>query len=412
MLRSWVSVPIAALVMVTMPAPSPADAANPDGRIAIIDASLNTKSHLDALKGAGVEVIGRYYARCFQWAGKRIVDGGKPGEPGSEIDAILDRGFAVLSIYQYFNNSKLKFAGQRLDDDGKQVVALLDEDCKEPADPAHTPEQEAELDANAALRQAQAVRQPASTGIYFGVDFNFDRGDTDTRERILRYFRGVNRIVKGNGYLLGAYGSGDALSLLKQQGLVDFTWISASRSFAGSSAFHNSGAWDLFQNWTEKEWFTTDSNGRCVPGLTVDTNIQNKRPAGRYAGFWNRSGRFTVPEERTLSIYEQRRFACDGQAVVRTAVLAPAKNGASSTYCKGGKKVKKAAFVDFANTVRIGREEGALIEIDYDDDGEFDGWTLKANLTPDFNRKPEWIFAAGKRKSARCPAARTGLIQK
>ena len=36
------------------------------GRIAIIDASINTKPYLDAFAKAGIKVIGRYYSRCPQ----------------------------------------------------------------------------------------------------------------------------------------------------------------------------------------------------------------------------------------------------------------------------------------------------------------------------------------------------------
>ena len=81
------------------------------GRIAIIDASKNTRAYLDALAAAGVRVIGRYYARCAQpgLEEKRLI-----GNPG-EIDAILSHParFGVLSIYQFYNNSPLKFSGQR-----------------------------------------------------------------------------------------------------------------------------------------------------------------------------------------------------------------------------------------------------------------------------------------------------------
>ena len=84
---------------------------NDPGRIAIIDTSKNTRAHLDALAAAGVRVIGRYFARCPQ-AGleeKRLI-----GNAG-EADAILAHParFGVLSIYQFYNNSPLKFSGQR-----------------------------------------------------------------------------------------------------------------------------------------------------------------------------------------------------------------------------------------------------------------------------------------------------------
>src|SRR5262245_19459955 len=98
---------IVLMIVVMMPVISAAD----DGRIAIIDASENTTNHLARLKQAGVKIVGRYLARCFQWPGKRIAD--SVGTPNSEVHAILEHGFAVLSIYQYFNNSKYKFEGKK-----------------------------------------------------------------------------------------------------------------------------------------------------------------------------------------------------------------------------------------------------------------------------------------------------------
>ena len=149
----------------------PSLAADP-GRIAIIDASKNTKAHLDTLAAAGVQVIGRYYARCAQ-AGleeKRLI-----GNPG-EIDAILSHParFGVLSIYQFYNNSPLKFSGQRettckLPNGRTRKIKVtladdtcrereIDKDCHEAEGPPRTLAMEAQWDAEAAVRQARQVR--------------------------------------------------------------------------------------------------------------------------------------------------------------------------------------------------------------------------------------------------------------
>jgi hypothetical protein len=280
---------------------APGYAAEPDpGRIAIIDTAVDTRPYLHKLKAAGVKVIGRYLGRCPQWDGKRLIDNGGAGTPGSEINAILDNGFALLSIYQYLSNNPYKFSGKGYSVRTGRYFTLKDAACRAPANPPHTAQQEAELDAHAAVRQARAIGQPPGTAIYFAVDFNFHRTDTVTRKRLLIYFHTVNRIVEGAGYLLGAYGSGDALALLREQDLVDFTWLSASRGYAGSSVFHNSGEWHLFQNWTDVKWFTKTVGGKCVTSgaLAVDTNIQNKRFANGFIGFWNRDGPYKVPAKR------------------------------------------------------------------------------------------------------------------
>ncbi len=379
------------------------------GRIAIIDTSRNVRDFLPELRAAGVQVIGRYYARCFEWDGKRLADNGLPGQPGSEIDAILDHGMAVLSIYQYRSSSKLKFQGKSLTSAGK-LFTLKDANCARAANPPHSAKTEATLDAAAAVAQAKAVGQPPNTAIYFGVDFNFDRSDAVTAKKMIEYFTVVNRKLKENGYLVGAYGSGDALMLLTRHGLADFTWISASRAFSGSSAFHNSGQWHLFQNWTDVTWFRTRRGGECVGGLDLDTNIQNAAFAGKSIGFWRREGPYVVAPERTVAIFGQRRFACNGDALIRATGALPPGPLASTEHC--GRPYRRCepslprglvAQICYANSVRIGKNNGVLVQVDYDDDGVFNGWTRIDNLTRSFATKPHYIKDQVARRSAVCP---------
>ncbi len=198
------------------------------GRIAIVDASINTKPFLDAFAEAGIKVIGRYYSRCPQPESvpeKRLID--NPGE----IEAIRSHksGFGILSIYQYFNNQPLKFAGKRkvscrtkkgenrtieVTLPGRDCAPPRIEDCKETEDAPHTGADEAELDAQAAVAQAKLVGQPAGTAIYFGIDFEFK---PELCEQVVQYFTIVSDVLKDNGYLVGVYGSGTALALLKAQ---------------------------------------------------------------------------------------------------------------------------------------------------------------------------------------------------
>ncbi|MGH6826659.1 glycoside hydrolase domain-containing protein [Methyloceanibacter sp.] len=400
-----------AAAFLSMLAASMSHAAESDsGRIAIIDASVNTKPYLQTLKDAGVKVIGRYYGRCRQWSGKRIIDGGRAGEEGSEVDAMLDAGFAILSIYQYLSNSKYKFDGRWFNSGTNQIETLKNAACTATAKPHHTAVQEAELDAKAAIEQAALVGQPKGTAIYFGVDFNFDKSDAATKGKMLAYFKTVSGIVKKAEYLLGAYGSGDALAVLKEQSpqLVDFFWLSASRSYAGSTGFHNSDAWHLFQNWTDTEWFSRMVNGRCSAGLALDTDIQNKAFADDYVGFWSRDGEYKVPAERTIAVYDQRRFACNGDALIRSAasssdLIGVQRCGRQYLRCEPSLRRGLVPQICFGNTVRVGETEGTFARIDYDDDGAFDGWTSVTNLTPSFSVKPAYIFDQAARRAAVCP---------
>ena len=379
------------------------------GRIAIIDTSHNVTPHLPQLRAAGVKVIGRYLGRCAQWRGKRLIDNGRAGGPGSEIDAILDHGFAVLSIYQYLSSSKYKFEGKSFDSRGR-LFTLKDANCAKAASPPHSTKTEAELDSRAAIAQARALGQPANSASYFGVDFNFDRSDTATAKKMVEYFTVVNRNLRGAGYLVGAYGSGDALMLLTRQRLVDFTWLSASRSFGGSSAFHNSGQWHLFQNWTDTTWFARRAGGKCKGGLPLDTDIQNAAYAGQSIGFWTRQGPYAVPKARTLAIYNQRRFACNGDALIRATGALPPGPLASTDHC-GRRYVEceprlgrgLVAQICYGNTARIGESNGVLVRVDYDDDGNFDGWTMIDNLSRSFGDKPTYIKDQAARRSAVCP---------
>jgi hypothetical protein len=150
------------------------------GRMAIIDASINTTPYLDAFAKAGIKVIGRYYSRCPQpeiVPEKRLIDN------LGEIEAIRSHGFGVLSIYQYFNNQPLKFAGKRKVScqtrKGKSSTIEVTlpgpdcrprpiEDCHEAEGPSHTGVNEAQLDARAAVAQAKLVGQSSGTAIYFG----------------------------------------------------------------------------------------------------------------------------------------------------------------------------------------------------------------------------------------------------
>ncbi|SHG92492.1 glycoside hydrolase domain-containing protein [Marivita hallyeonensis] len=371
-------------------------------RIAIIDTAYDTRPYLDKLKERGVAVIGRYYARCDQpeygLTQKRLINQGLPNDPSSEVAQLFAKGFAILSIYQYYSNTPNKFHGQNRDGE-----ALPDANCQWTGF-ARTVEEEARLDVDAAISQARSVGQPPGTAIYFGVDFNFQDSDRETIDLMQRYFRVIRRSMVASGYKLGAYGSGRALEILQQTdgGLIDYAWISASRAFTGTSEFHRSGNWHLFQNQVDREWFGTPrSGGGCTHGLPLDTNVQNMFQSTD-VGFWQGNTSFVVPEERTFDIFATRRFACDGDAVIRREKSSSASDVLRAKQCKGGKSLRVPPKIDYANAARIGDVTDTLAEVDVDDDGTFDGWTRHNNLTGHFGWKPDWIFDTSRRNSQSC----------
>jgi hypothetical protein len=425
MLQQAMVAAVAVLVVAAMGL-QPSRAADRDlARIAIIDTSKNTRAYLDALATAGVRVIGRYYARCPQpgLEEKRLV-----GNAG-EIDAILSHParFGVLSIYQYYNNSALKLAGKRETTcrlgngkTKKTTVTLADEncleraldsDCKEADGPAHTLAMEAKLDADAAVRQARQARQPAGTAIYFGVDFN---AGADTAPAVLEYFRTISEILKASGYLVGVYGNGAALDLLRSkthaggqlvgQAMVDFLWLSAARGHAGSSSQFNAGNWDLFQT-------RIDMVLGAFGGLELDTDVQNGLRPGKYVGFWNRNGPFTVDAARTQAVYEERRFVCAGQTPIYATSDAAQKRG-DAFFCgrtrgerhcderpPAGNSPSEARLC-FGDVARVGAEANGFVAVDCDEDGQFDGWVASQHLSTAFATRPNWIASREARRAA------------
>ncbi|MEM9583750.1 MAG: glycoside hydrolase domain-containing protein [Pseudomonadota bacterium] len=382
-------------------------------RAAIIDTAFDTRPYLDQILGSekGVMVIGRYLARCKQpqnWArNKRLIDQGTLADPRSEISEIARRGGAILSIYQFYSNDPAKFSGQN-----RAGEALPDASCNWAAARARSVEDEARLDVDAAISQAQQLGQPRGTAIYFGVDFHLRAGETVTRDKVLRYFAVIHQQMRAAGYKIGAYGSGYTLETLQQavapsgeRGLIDYAWIMASRSFYRTTEQHRSLNWNLFQNQVNREWFGTYRSGTsCSWGLPIDTNVQNPyQPAD--IGFWRPGGGpFAVPPARTRDVFESRRFICDGNATLRNSETSKADDVTQKRICLEGKHQSIGTVIPFATSVRVGRPNatGHTLQVDTDGDGTWDGWTWHGNLTRDFIDKPAWV-GASQHKGLTCP---------
>lgn len=391
--------PLAGL-LITALALAAGPAALADSRSAIIDTAWDTRPFIADMKKSGIQVVGRYLARCPQpdrgIPQKRLIDQGAYADRGSEVRQLLDNGFAILSIYQFNNDSKNKFLGR--DRNGNP---LPDASCRN-TDNHRSPTEEARLDADAAVEQARALGQPAGSAIYFGVDIAFSSRDATTRRAMVEYFNEVRRVIRRARYQLGAYGNGDALAVLSAEKLIDHSWLSASRAYPGTTEFHNSDQWHLFQSGVNLEFFG-GAPGACRAGLPLDVNTKNKRFANRPLGFWTARGTVRIDPSRTKAIYDARRFACDGDARLRkSASSSPDDLLSGTTRCRGSRSVRHAETIDYANATRIGRRSGDVVEVDYDDDGEFDGWTAASNLTSSFARKPDWIHSRAQRSAARC----------
>ena len=120
-----------------------------DTRIAIVDVAFDTRKYLSDFKRKGIMVIGHYYSQCKQpergLNSKRLIDQGGRANRNSEVLQLLRKGFAVASIYQYYNNRAQRFGGLT-----KIGRLLRGANCEWTAVPRCV-EEEPELDATAAV---------------------------------------------------------------------------------------------------------------------------------------------------------------------------------------------------------------------------------------------------------------------
>jgi glycoside hydrolase-like protein len=321
---------------------------NDPAGIAIIDTPNNAAKVASNLSAQNVKVVVRFFARKPQPGLREKV----MASDGNMIDGVREpvilirHGLSIVSLYQYRNNLPEKFL-KGLEDTGSAKA-------------------EATADAKAALEQAKLVGQPEGSAIYFGVDFNVTRASVDP---VLEYFRAIGQTVGGH-YAIGVYGNGFVNRTLRQEKLVAYNWISASRSHEETVAFYNSGQWHLFQNQVDRRWFGPP--GKCAMGLDVDTNIQNPGVSG--VGAW---GAGEVDKSRNRKIFDQRRFAIRATPVVQDG-------GKDRHGCKPDKSVPRNA------NVRILAQSGAWCGVDIDEDGNADGQVKAADLTSDLATMPPW----------------------
>src|SRR5690349_3699405 len=320
------------LASALVPATSAFGHPNDAGCIAIIDTPHNAAKAAAKLAAQNVKVVVRFFARKPQpgLREKIMASDGNVIDGVREPTILIRSGLSIVSLYQYRNNLPEKFL-RGLEDAGSAKAEVA-------------------ADAKAALDQARLVGQPEGSAIYFGVDFNVNRA---TIEPVLEYFRAIGRTV-GSHYAIGVYGNGLVNRTLRQEKLVAYNWISASRSHEGTVDFYNSGQWHLFQNQVDRRWFGPP--GKCSTGLDVDTNLQN--PSVSSIGAW---GAGELDKSRNQKIFEQRRFA------IRTTLVESGAGGGDRQGCKSDNRVPRNA------NVRVLAQSGAWSGVDIDEDGNVDG---------------------------------------
>ncbi len=184
-----------------------------------IDTNTNCSPHLDVLKEHGVTHVGRYYA-SNTW--KRITR--------VEAKALSDAGLQLFCVFEDSGDPALTF------DQGTH-------------------------DAQIALNQARAIGQPEGSAVYFALEHLPHGYEAGHLPGIKRYVAGIKRVF-GEAYKIGVYSDGVVLDALLDGKLIDYAWLSASTSFAGSKGFDKAGRWAIAQRKVDLKW----------EGLSVDTN--------------------------------------------------------------------------------------------------------------------------------------------
>ena len=188
----------------------------------VIDTNSNCTDKTDVLRAKGVTAVGRYYRIVHpEWALTK-----------AEAQKLSAAGQKLFTVYEDTGHNLTLTAAQ-----GK-------------------------ADGQNALEQATEVGQPAGTPIYFALE-GLPNGYVESDlPAIRKYFNGVQQAI-GSKYELGVYSNGLVCETLLDEDVCGYTWLSASKAFAGTRDFYRSGRWNLAQ------MTPLDQNWN---GLSVDVN--------------------------------------------------------------------------------------------------------------------------------------------
>ena len=233
-------------------------------RTQIVDADFDVSPYLAQLKSAGVTTIGRYYDRAYgSGIGESCYHHPLKTLTKAELTAIESAGLSVFVVFQHCGAQCVNFDLQNKATAGK-----------------------GRKDAQAAVRLAEELGQPAGTPIYFAIDFDPTPGRDNPLPAariwasIDAYFDQVGHVFARTRWQVGVYGAGITCQRLKASGKAKYFWLSSSLGHLGSPDFFNGGQWHLFQNVIEIK--------RSYARNTFDTDVAN--PAAPYFGQWTSRG--------------------------------------------------------------------------------------------------------------------------
>ena len=208
----------------------------------VIDTNTSCKGKATWLKGQGVTTVGRYYG--IQATYRDIID-------NTEAQELSKNGISIFVVFE-----KAGSAGE---------VTLT--------------KSAGVADATAALGQAQAVKQPLGSAIYFAVEGLPNGYGSNDLPDLRNYFSGINATLGGK-YDVGVYGDGIVCKTLQKEGICKFTWLAAaSTSFEGTCDYFGGEIplWDLAQ---------VPPLDMTWSGLSVDFDVPNlRRNNGKFGEF-------------------------------------------------------------------------------------------------------------------------------
>ena len=394
-------------------------ASGPSAAVNIIDASIDTSSYIEFIEKMGVQVVARYLSRGCQankWLMRKRIAFNPPRhvteqclenvieDRRPEYELLLEK-FALLSIYQFYNDRPTKFT-EGLPD----ALPLANKELGRAHAAARA---EARLDGDAALIQSRRMGQPDTTPIYFGVDFNMrpsgvvsdlkQKHKADAKKALdgcLAYFTMLKTIV---GDRLGVYGNGYINRILRTEGLVRYSWVSESRSFEETPKFLREGfmldgkrqEWHLFQHLINgvrpfvEEAAANKGTAKKKEPFEFDGNVHN--PVYEDFGAWTTKGKWLPNRNQSQAVLDARRVARGYVPIFQ----APDETSTCGVKTASGKHVK---HVDYHRAVRvIGPEIEAKsktwLHVDVDDDGVPEGYCLAKSFVNSIKDMPEYVHA-------------------
>ncbi len=203
-----------------------------DMSIAGMDASVNCAPFAEQIAAAGMKFVGRYYS-----------DSPSKTLTLAEAHALSGAGLNIIAVFEDVNNVIDKFS-----------------------------QASGQSNARKALQLAQTIGQPASTAIYFAVDF--DPTAAEVAGPVTQYFQAIQQVFTAApvAYFIGVYGSGLTCRVIRDAGLAKFTWLSCSTGFAESATFRSQA--DIIQ-----------SPSRTILGgeLNIDDDVAQSADFGAFS---------------------------------------------------------------------------------------------------------------------------------